>query len=260
MNKLQPHKDVVNKLPDILIVGAGWVGQDMYRLFPTATLMDEYGLVEGKRKEYYDFAFVCVPTPPEENGECDISIVASVLDKYIEDVGIFIVKSTVSLHSLDMYENDTIFSPEYIGETTNHPINKDEFVILGGQKELVERVGQLYTLVTNSQFEIRYTDLNTAILAKLMENAFYSTKVAFCNQMYDIAKNNSIDYIELRELWLLDKRISRDHTYVYPENRGFAGKCLPKDLDNLIESNIYVSFLLRDIRAYNKLIRSNNNE
>ena len=34
----------------------------------------------------------------------------------------------------------------------------------------------------------------------------------------------------MRETWLLDPRISRDHTFVYDDNRGYGGSCLPKDL------------------------------
>jgi len=45
-----------------------------------------------------------------------------------------------------------------------------------------------------------------------------------------------VDYNELREIWLADPRISRDHTFVYPDNRGFSGKCLPKDVSAIIAS------------------------
>ena len=45
-----------------------------------------------------------------------------------------------------------------------------------------------------------------------------------------------VDYNELREIWLADPRISRDHTFVYPDKRGFSGKCLPKDCNAIIKS------------------------
>ena len=59
-------------------------------------------------------------------------------------------------------------------------------------------------------------------------------KVAFCNEFYDVADHIGVDYNELRELWLLDPRIGRSHTWVHPNDRGFGGKCLPKDLEALL--------------------------
>jgi UDP-glucose 6-dehydrogenase len=69
-----------------------------------------------------------------------------------------------------------------------------------------------------------------------MENAFYAVKVTFVNEFYDIAKAHGVDFNELREVWLADTRISRDHTFVYPDARGFSGKCLPKDCNAIVKS------------------------
>jgi len=82
---------------------------------------------------------------------------------------------------------------------------------------------------------IQQTDARTAELTKYMENAYLALKVAFCNEFCSIAEAYDIDYNELRELWLLDPRIGRSHTYVLPHARGFGGRCLPKDLNAIIE-------------------------
>ena len=79
------------------------------------------------------------------------------------------------------------------------------------------------------------TDARTAELAKYMENAFFATKVTFVNEFHDIARACDVDFNVLREIWLADPRISRDHTFVYPNGRGFAGKCLPKDLNAIVQ-------------------------
>ena len=49
-----------------------------------------------------------------------------------------------------------------------------------------------------------------------------------------IAARDGVDYNELRELWLLDPRIGRSHTWVHPGDRGFGGRCLPKDLQAIV--------------------------
>lgn len=63
-----------------------------------------------------------------------------------------------------------------------------------------------------------------------MENSYLAAKVTFCNEFYEIASALDVDYNELRELWLADSRIEKTHTFVYPDERGFGGKCLPKDV------------------------------
>ena len=63
-----------------------------------------------------------------------------------------------------------------------------------------------------------------------MENAFLAVKVSFCNEFYDIAAAYGIDYDQLREIWLMDPRINRSHTFVYDDHRGYGGSCLPKDM------------------------------
>jgi len=127
-------------------------------------------------------------------------------------------------------------SPEYLGETVGHPLNepkRDTFIILGGKPAVTKAFAELWTLATNSYTKIYQVSAKTAELCKLMENSFLATKVIFVNEFFDLAEAERIDYNVLREIWLADPRISRNHTYVFRHNRGFSGKCLPKDLNNL---------------------------
>ena len=126
-----------------------------------------------------------------------------------------------------------VFQPEYYGETVAHPFadpHNRNWVTLGGDEASTEKVAQLYQKVFTSELFIHQVDAKTAELAKYMENCFLATKVTFCNQFYDIAQAMGVNYNKLRETWLLDPRIGRSHTFVYPDNRGFGGSCLPKDL------------------------------
>jgi UDP-glucose 6-dehydrogenase len=45
-----------------------------------------------------------------------------------------------------------------------------------------------------------------------------------------------VDYHELREIWLADERIGRSHTIV-TEERGYRGRCLPKDVAAIIHAS-----------------------
>ena len=99
----------------------------------------------------------------------------------------------------------------------------------------------------------------TAALTKYMENNFFAMKVTFCNEWYDIAKQYGVDYNELRECWLADTRINRNHTLVFPKDRGYGGKCFPKDVKGIIkdvEKLGYSADLMKSVDNVNERIRN----
>lgn len=223
------------------IVGYGAVGKGIQQLFPDAVPYDpplDIGTREAVNRAR--FAFVCVPTPMSADGTCDSSIVEEVVG-WIESE-IIIVRSTVPVGTTERLSHETgkaiVFQPEYgPAETPDHPFNNlrnVRWVILGGERQHTVQVADLYKTTFNADIVIQQTDAKTAELTKYMENAFLALKVAFCNEFYDIACATGVDYNELRELWLLDPRIGRSHTFVLPHSRGFGGRCLPKDLSAII--------------------------
>lgn len=246
------------------IVGCGHVGTIMHQLFSDALLYDEPKHI-GNRAQINecDFVFICVPTPKASDGHCDTTIVDEVLD-WIDDRCTIILRSTVPVGYTESKRTELhksiIFQPEYYGETVAHPFadpHNRSWITLGGPVDTTAQVANLYQTVFTSELVIHQIDSTTAELAKYMENSFYATKVAFCNLFYDIAKASHVDYNQLRETWLLDPRISRSHTFVYPDNRGYGGSCLPKDTAAIIyqgESLGVDMQLLQSVEDYNKYL------
>ncbi|WP_084134488.1 hypothetical protein [Paenibacillus harenae] len=243
------------------IVGYGHVGKAMHVLFPDAAVYDE-PLHLGSREDvnHCDVAFVCVPTPQHPSGKCDSSIVEEVLAWLQAEV--IVVRSTIPVGFTDDQKQKTgkriVFQPEYYGETADHPfasLSHRKWLAFGGASEDISMAVRAYQKVYNAEVKLVLTDAKTAELAKYMENCFLALKVAFCNEFYDLAKAYEINYDELREVWLEDPRIGRSHTFVYEESRGFSGKCLPKDLNALIdmadEKNVNVD-LMKSVRAKNE--------
>ena len=242
------HKDIINKIPNVLLIGYGWVGQFLAGYFKEADYVDDTNIVRKvkdnkkiAKKKHYHYAFISVPTPMLPSGQCDTSIVELVVKKWRKQVDYFCIKSTVEVGTIDRlikkFHIKACMSPEYLGETIGHPLVdpvKNTFVILGGKPETTKEFTRLWTLVTNSNTKIYQVSAKAAELCKLMENSFLATKVMFVNEFFGLAESEGIDYNILREIWLADPRISRSHTYVFPNNRGFSGKCLPKDLNNLV--------------------------
>ena len=82
--------------------------------------------------------------------------------------------------------------------------------------------------------------------------SFLAMKVAFVNQFYDVAQNLGVDFDALRTVWLADPRIGASHTQVTRE-RGFRGRCLPKDISALVTAMAPLGGapLLEQVMAYN---------
>lgn len=228
-------------IPAVAVIGHGAVGQSMTSLFPSAVIYDpEQGFTDREAVNACKFAFVCVPTPALPDGRCDTGIVEPLFEWLSCEV--IVLRSTVPPGTTDAlaakYGRQVVFQPEYgPGETPDHPfhnVREIPWVILGGERAATRAVANLYQRVFNSSLAIHRTDARTAELTKYMENAFLAVKVAFCNEFFDIATNLGVDYHELRELWLQDPRTGRSHTWVHEDERGFGGKCLPKDLSALV--------------------------
>jgi UDPglucose 6-dehydrogenase len=215
----------------------------MARQFPHAVVYDE-PLGIGSRDELTgcDAAFVCVPTPAAEDGSCDTRIVEEVL-QWLE-AAVIIIRSTVPVGFTDSQVQKSgkriVFQPEYYGESTAHPfadLSARSWMTFGGSPADVRLAVKVYQSVCNAEVKFVMIDSRTAELAKYMENCFLALKVTFCNEFHDIAQAYGVDYNVLREAWLEDPRIGRSHTFVYEDNRGFSGKCLPKDLNAMIDQS-----------------------
>lgn len=241
------------------IVGYGHVGGIMKELFPDAVIYDEpKGIGTKDAINECDFAFVCVPTPKAEDGSCDTSIVERVV-AWLDPKIAIILRSTVPVGFTDKWNDyriaeasPIIFQPEYYGETKNHmfenPRNRG-WITLGGDTTVAQRVAELYQTEFTSNLRIHFCSAKAAELAKYMENSFFSTKVIFCNQFYDLAEALGINYIEACEAWLMDPRIGDSHTQVYPYDRGYGGSCLPKDTSAIIYQGAKVGVDMKLLKA-----------
>jgi UDPglucose 6-dehydrogenase len=256
----------ISRRPSIGIVGYGVVGRSLHQLFgDDAVTYDQDGAVaDRKRINACRVTFVCVPTPMKADGSCDTSIVDDCVG-WIESPYI-VIRSTVTPGTTDRLRRDTgksvLFQPEHLGETVAHPmanVRSRQSIVLGGPLADCSAVADVYKKYYHSELQFHFTSSLAAEMTKYMENAFFAVKVTFCNEFFAIAEAHGVDFNELRELWLADPRINRDHTFVYPDNRGFSGKCLPKDVCAIIHSaarNGCDAALLKAVMAINDAYRA----
>ena len=233
----------------IAIIGYGYVGQGYHKAFPEAVIYDE-PKKNGTREKVNkcDLAIVSVPTPMSEDGSCDISIVENVI-KWLE-TPLTLIKSTIPPGTTDVlkkkYNKRICFSPEYMGEGKYYvspwkypdPLNpiSHNFQIIGGdKKDADEIVGILVEKLGPEKF-FYIVDAVEAEIIKYMENSWGAMKVSFCQEFYDLCQVFSASYPKVREGFLLDSRVERMHTAVFPSKRKWGGKCWPKDIMAIIKA------------------------
>jgi len=211
-------------------------------LFPEALVHDPKQNFINEEK--CDIAFVCVPTPTQEErntsdgpgGRLDISIVDQVVRDCKEDI--IVIRSTVMPGTCDYLEKEygknIVMQPEYLGETVNHPMTDQKarpFIIIGGKPENRRKVIELYQKAYNANISIRQVTNYEAEVIKLTENRAISFKVAQCQELYDACEKAGIDYYTIRDaVYGDDPRFNLWWTFIYPEARGFDSKCIPKDV------------------------------
>lgn len=218
----------------VLIVGFGVVGNNLSRELEKLNpdIYDKYKKKANTKKKYkYDFVFICVDTPLVE-GNLDITEVKNAIKD--NDGEIYIIKSTCPVGTVDLIKEETgkrvVFSPEYYGGTQHCNNFNFDFTILGGDKKDCVEVIQLLQHCYDGRHIFKITDSKTAEIAKFMENSYLATIVSFCNQFYDICNNHDVDYEELRELFVLDPRVNKSHTFVYKDKPYWDSHCLNKDV------------------------------
>ena len=239
----------------IAIVGHGYVGRALESFFGekfTITIYDPLqGFNDKAAVNKADLAILSVPTPMSATGEANLSALEETFS-WIK-TPLIVIKSTVPpgttarLAAEHKLEDRLVFSPEFIGEGgypvpfwdgIPHPtdMKMHSFHIIGGKRSTVEKIVPFFQQAAGPFASYHMTDSTTAELMKYMMNSWIATKVTFCNEFYDIAKTFGVSYNELRELWLLDGRIGESHTLVYPDRRGFDGKCIPKDTNAIYQA------------------------
>lgn len=264
-----------NQKKKVAVIGYGYVGKGVYDFFRDnfeTIFFDPHveGSAEKEEINKCDLGVVSVPTPMGEDGACDLSIIEETL-AWLE-TPLVLIKSTIPPGTTKSLVEKTgkkiCFSPEYMGEggyfipfwkyADPRDMKKHNFQIIGGEKETASKIADFFVRVMGPDARFHLTDSTTAELVKYMENAFIATKVMFCNEFYNIAESFGVEYKELRELWLLDERMGRMFSAVFPDARGFAGKCLPKDVNAIVRAAEKADYDPRFVKAVlenNKRIR-----
>jgi len=237
------------------IVGKGFVGGAMYENFKDVFNVLVWDTDESKRNvesfekfvQNSDIVFVCVPTPMKDSGECDTSIVESIVKEIsvVDRRKYVVIKSTVTPGTTEKlsekYSITLAFNPEFLTEANAYnDFRFQPLIVLGADDQGINAVlSQVYsefnTKVENAAYVVSRTT-KEAELFKYLANSFLATKVIFANEFKLLCDKADVDYNRIAEVAVLDKRLGKTHWKVPgPDGKlGFGGSCFPKDTSALL--------------------------
>lgn len=261
-NKGGPNGKIgANAKTKVGVCGAGFVGSAQKLILEKSgydvKVFDKYNLEETDVDNWEELlrhsttCFVCVPTPMKPSGECDTSIVESVLDDIVEaleSAGNILLAPKICLKSTvppgttkklqEKYNKHMwiSFSPEFLTEANwENDIQNATRCIVAGRPMGREPFVEIYKKTNPNAKHVELDDPTVAEMSKYMINTFLAMKVNYCGEMALACKALGIDYNDARDLWLMDDRIGKSHSVVpgpMPMDVGPEG---PEDMTNVTE-------------------------
>jgi UDPglucose 6-dehydrogenase len=206
--------------------------------------------------------FICVGTPPLENGEADLCAVANVARTIAQRATgncLVIEKSTVPVQTaqklkrqLQQYAGKGLqctlaSNPEFLREGSAiqdsfHP----ERIVVGVETEEAEaRLREIYAPILEQTFKCPVhtscthaqkpawivTDTNSSELIKHASNSFLAMKISFINMVADLCEAVGADVTKVALGMGMDPRIGS--AFLNP-GIGFGGFCFPKDVQAFV--------------------------
>lgn len=214
--------------------------------------------------QFGDAIFICVGTPPRENGSADLSAIDNVAQQIAlqaKSDKLVVEKSTVPARTgLELQRVLTAYSPgstarfrvasnpEFLREGTAvadffHP---DRIVVGVDDQETARQLREIYAPILERSFhcpvhagkcpddqkaEFLVTTINSAELIKHASNSFLALKISYANVIADLCEKIGADVEEVTHAMGLDPRIGGQFLRA---GLGFGGFCFPKDIQAFI--------------------------
>jgi UDPglucose 6-dehydrogenase len=215
------------------ILGYGYVGKATHLgLLNNQKCIVHDTIFESERSVLKDAGtiFVCIPTETQQDINTVISEIAQIQE--FNPSAIFVIRSTLPLGAcerIQKYVGNIIYMPEFLRERYwDTDCLKRPLVVGCDNKELPQWL---------LDEEIKLCSTQEAELVKMFSNNFAVMRIAFANVFYDLAEDVGADYSKILDMYL---DVQQNQTYMevpgHDGTRGFGGKCLPKDLDFLINT------------------------
>jgi UDPglucose 6-dehydrogenase len=211
-----------------------------------------------------DAIFICVGTPPKENGEADLSAIDNVARQIATEARspkLVVEKSTVPARTglelrraLNAYSRGSgitfrvVSNPEFLREGTavEDFLHPDRVVVGVEDEESAAQMREIYRPILEHKFTcpihkngcpavadapLLVTTINSAELIKHASNSFLALKISYANVLADLCEKIGADVNEVTHAMGLDQRIGGQFLKA---GLGFGGFCFPKDLQAFV--------------------------
>jgi len=218
----------------------------------------------GEAVRFGEAIFICVGTPPMQDGDADLSSIdsaARLIASEARSSKLVVEKSTVPMQTgqklkraLAIYARNSgnsfsvASNPEFLREGTavEDFLHPDRIVIGVGDGHTETMLREIYRPLVEQSINcpvhqgscpakepprLLVTSINSAELIKHASNCFLAVKISYANLIADICENMGADVEEVVEAIGMDARIGPQ--FLRP-GLGFGGFCLPKDVQAFI--------------------------
>jgi UDPglucose 6-dehydrogenase len=219
-----------------------------------------------------DVVFICVGTPPREDGTADLGHVEAVareIGRHLERYTVVVTKSTVPVGTaaivraaIDqelaargvMVEFDVASNPEFLKEgAAVADFQKPDRIVIGVDNERSRHVlAQLYRPFVLNGHPVQFMDIPSAELTKYAANAMLAVRISFMNLMAQMCDLLGADVSAVRQGMASDPRIGAQFLYA---GIGYGGSCFPKDVRAIVQTGASVGLdmsLLESVEAINE--------
>ncbi len=213
-----------------------------------------------------DAAFICVGTPPDEDGSADLQYVLAVaheIGRNINGYMVVVTKSTVPIGTAEKVRKavaeeiaarkldikfDVASNPEFLkeGDAVKDNLHPDRIVVGVDSENAREIMDRLYKPFVLNGHPIIYMDIPSAEITKYAANAMLATKISFINDIANFCDKVGADINSVRRGIGADKRIGPYFIYA---GTGYGGSCFPKDVKALIKSASDYDYSLEILKA-----------
>jgi UDPglucose 6-dehydrogenase len=176
-----------------------------------------------------DVVFFCIPTGSPD----DLTVLENEI-KSLRQVNascMIIIRSTVPVffckYIEELIQTPIYYIPEFLRERMWEQDCEKRPLIIGQNSNVVP-----FFLAGE---ECLYCSYEEAELIKLFSNNMAAARVVFANHFYDISNRAGADYAKVTAYYKQVEHNDQNYIEVNEDLRAFGGKCLPKDLDFLIQ-------------------------
>ena len=202
-----------------------------------------------------EIIFLCLPTPPGEDGSADLKYILqvandlgkifarnpgagykAVVDKSTVPVGTSEkVRAAIRANAGAAFEFDVVSNPEFLREgfAVEDFLRPERVVIGAGAERAIMALKDLYEPFLQPGSKVIVMDEKSAEVTKYAANAFLAMKISYMNDLSNFCDAVGADIDRIRDGIGSDSRIG--HKFLFP-GLGYGGSCLPKDVKALLKS------------------------